>query len=102
MTIGERIKYFREVSGMTQQELADRIGVKFPAISKYENGTVDNLPLERVELIAKALGVTPGQITGWEEYIPEERAKVKQVTNIIKDLPDEQLDKIIKMIQLMI
>ena len=67
MTIGERIKYYRLAAGLTQQELADKIGVKLAAVSKYELGTVDNLPISRVERIADALGVTGGQIMGWEE-----------------------------------
>lgn len=67
MTIGERIKYYRLAAGLTQQELADKIGVKLAAVSKYELGTVDNLPISRVERIADALGITGGQIMGWEE-----------------------------------
>jgi DNA-binding XRE family transcriptional regulator len=37
-TVGERIAQARKVKGWTQQELADRIGVTFQAVSKWETG----------------------------------------------------------------
>ena len=40
-TIGERIKYHRKRLGMTQEQLAERIGVSAQAVSKWENGTSD-------------------------------------------------------------
>ena len=36
-TIGERIKYHRKRLGMTQEQLAERIGVSAQAVSKWEN-----------------------------------------------------------------
>ncbi len=36
MTNGERIKYLREKSGLTQKDVATRLGLEPAAISKYE------------------------------------------------------------------
>ena len=36
MTNGERIKYLREKNGLTQKDIATRLGVEPAAISKYE------------------------------------------------------------------
>ena len=36
-TIGERSKYHRKRLGMTQEQLAERIGVSAQAVSKWEN-----------------------------------------------------------------
>lgn len=38
MTIGDRIKLHRERRGLTQTELADRIGVTESTICKWEKG----------------------------------------------------------------
>ena len=36
-TIGDRIKYHRKRLGMTQEQLAERMGVSAQAVSKWEN-----------------------------------------------------------------
>ena len=49
MSIGSRIKERREQLGMTQRQLADKLGVTKSAICNYENGT--SKPKEDVPLI---------------------------------------------------
>lgn len=39
--IGEEIKRLREQEGLTQQELADKAGLKQPTIARYESGRSD-------------------------------------------------------------
>lgn len=36
--VGKRIRHRRWMIGMTQQQLADRVGIKFQQIQKYETG----------------------------------------------------------------
>lgn len=59
MTTGDRIKEARLKAGMTQKELAAKIGVKFAAISKYETGRVKNLKRDDIDRLARALNVKP-------------------------------------------
>lgn len=59
MTTGDRIKQARLQAGMTQSELAEKIGVKFSAIHKYETGLVVNLKRETIAALAEALNVKP-------------------------------------------
>lgn len=58
-TTGSRIKEARLRAGMTQSELADKVGVKFSAIHKYEKGLVVNLKRETIMALATALDVRP-------------------------------------------
>ena len=51
---------------MTQEELADRVGTIKQTIHKYEVGTVTNIPLEKMEALAWALGVSPNYLAGWD------------------------------------
>ncbi len=67
MTIGERIRLARLSKGMSQDDVATAINSTRQAIYKYENGIVTNIPLEKIDLIAKVLGVTPAYLMGWEE-----------------------------------
>jgi transcriptional regulator with XRE-family HTH domain len=60
---GIRLAKFRKTAGMSQQELADRIGVAQPVISRYEKGQ-RKLYDDMLAELAKALGVTPNDILG--------------------------------------
>ena len=64
---GENIRARREELGISQTDLAEAIGIKKQLLWKYESGTVKNIPLPRVEAIAKALHCTTAYITGWGE-----------------------------------
>lgn len=55
--LGEKIKKFRKFLGMTQQELALKVGyTNRSTITHIEKGLID-IPSEKLHLIAKALGV---------------------------------------------
>lgn len=54
--MGNRIKELRQVLGLTQQEFADRIGVKRGAIANYEIGR--NASDTAVALICREFGVS--------------------------------------------
>ena len=65
--VGERIKMFRKLAGMTQVELATHVGVGRAAINKYEKGVIENIPVKNIEYIAKALNVQPQTLMGWND-----------------------------------
>ena len=56
--IGQRIRAQRLNSGMSQTDLADRLGVTFQQVQKYEKG-LNRVGAGRLEQIAEAVGVTP-------------------------------------------
>ena len=61
------MKELRVHYGLTQQELADYIGISKQAVYKYENNIVTNIPTDKVDAIAKRLKVSPAYLMGWEE-----------------------------------
>ncbi len=65
MTKGEKIRSAREAAGMTQEELGRACGTTKQTIYKYENDIVSNIPLDRLEAIAGAVGVSAAYIMGW-------------------------------------
>lgn len=69
-TTGERIKEARKARGMTQTELAEKIGVKFSAIHKYENGLVVNLKRDTIAALADALDVSPSWLMCMDDPVP--------------------------------
>lgn len=71
--VGKRIRHRRWMVGMTQQQLADKVGIKFQQIQKYETG-MNRVSASRLWDIADALGV---QISFFFEGLSD--AEVAQV-----------------------
>ena len=64
--IGLRIMERRKELGLSQQQLAERMGLKSKStICKIEKGE-DNLTAPTIMRYAKALETTPELITGWQ------------------------------------
>jgi transcriptional regulator with XRE-family HTH domain len=55
--VGKRIRHRRWMVGMTQQQLADKVGIKFQQIQKYETG-MNRVSASRLWDIADSLDVT--------------------------------------------
>ena len=54
--VGKRIRHRRWMVGMTQQQLAERVGIKFQQIQKYETG-MNRVSASRLWEISKTLDV---------------------------------------------
>ena len=55
--VGKRIRHRRWMVGMTQQQLADKVGIKFQQIQKYETG-MNRVSASRLWDISEVLGVS--------------------------------------------
>lgn len=74
-----KLKKTRKAKGLTLEELAERVGTSRQTIHRYENGTISNIPPEKVVLLAEALDTTPASLMGWEA----EREQFPTFDNII-------------------
>lgn len=54
--LGKRIRKVRKDRRITQEELADRVGLHYTTVSRIERG-ISNPPVQTVNKIAKALRV---------------------------------------------
>ena len=59
MSIGELIRDKRKYLKLSQQELADKIGVSKSAISRYESGQIGNMGIDKAQSLVKALKLDP-------------------------------------------
>jgi transcriptional regulator with XRE-family HTH domain len=55
--VGKRIRHRRWLIAMTQQQLAEKVGIKFQQIQKYETGA-NRVSASRLWDISEALGVS--------------------------------------------
>lgn len=53
-----KIKFYREKKGLTQEQLAEKSGVSRNTISSLEAGSAKNITLENMKKIANALEKT--------------------------------------------
>ena len=91
--IGDRVKERRKELGLTQEEVAKKIGYKSQStIAQIEDGTND-VTLPKVELLAKALQTTPGFLMGWEQE-EEERQRIERIVAMLKRLDNEDFARI--------
>lgn len=56
--MGERIKNLRKEIGMTQQELADAVGISRNSLSRIETAVVPNLTVYTAMRLAKVLEIS--------------------------------------------
>lgn len=102
MTIGDRIKNRRMSLGISQIDLAVKVGTTKQQIYKYENGIISNIPSDKIEEIAKALGTTPGYLMGWEEKekpTGEADGLDSELIRLLMDLTPEEAAKTVSFIQ---
>lgn len=65
--IRERMKKRREELGYSYQNLADLTGMSKSTLQRYETGGIGNLPLDKLEVLAKALRCSPAYLMGWAD-----------------------------------
>ena len=66
MDFKESIKERRIELDMTLEDVAKIVGVSKTTIQRWESGVIENQRRDKLELLAKALRTTPGQLMGWE------------------------------------
>jgi transcriptional regulator with XRE-family HTH domain len=61
LLFGARIQHVREILGMTQEELAKKVGLTRTSVANIEGGK-QRVLLHDVDIFAKALGLNPKNI----------------------------------------
>jgi len=105
MNTSERIKQARKAAGLTQEELAKKLGVKHSVISKYECGRVVNLKRDVISKIAEALNVRPSWLMCMDDIKENQPTNSEldqnsiQLLEAFKSLSKEQQRMIIAQLQ---
>ena len=103
MAIGHRIKERRKQLKMSAEELAKRLGKDRSTIYRYEKGDIENLPLDILEPIAKALETTPQFLMGWDGKKEKPTVQddglspeLKELIDCIKKLPEDKIQMLLQ------
>lgn len=80
----ERIKNRRLALELSYQDLSDATGISKSTLQRYETGFIKKVPINQMEVLAKALHVTPAYLMGWEESSPTPLPLTQQEETHIK------------------
>lgn len=77
--IGRKIKQIRKSRGLSQIGLAERVGLSFQQIQKYEKG-VTKITAFRLQQISEALGIHITDFFEEREFIPKVSGPIPEYT----------------------
>ncbi len=72
LNIGENLRRLRRAADMTQEQLADKLGVSYQSVSRWENGTTYP-DMEFLPVLSSIFGVTVDELIGMEESKKKEQ-----------------------------
>ena len=98
---GRRMARFRKEQSLTQQQLADVLGLKQYAVANYETGRY-RVPVALLPELARALGVTAEDLLGLQSARkkPGRASKLEKQMEQISSLPKEQQKSIIQVLDM--
>ena len=88
--VGKRIKIVRQRSGLTQDQLAEQVGLSPKYISGIERG-VENPTMDILIRLAKMLGVEPYDLFLFGESEENEKALRKGIEKMVREADREKL-----------
>ena len=86
MTLSEKIAYCRRRNGLSQEELAEKIGVARQAVSKWETGEAQP-EIGKLRQLSDAFGVSTDWLLSEEEPVEPKQAPVQNTASEAEKLP---------------
>lgn len=65
-SLGEKIRYYRNLRNWTQNDLADKLDMSLPAYSKMERDVTD-VTYSRLQQVAKVFGITVAELVDFSD-----------------------------------
>ena len=101
-----KIKELRLARDMTLEQVANVVGVGKSTVRKWETGYIANMRRDKIDSLAKALGVSPAYLMGWnqtEKTTPDEPKLTegeKDLLTLFRQIPDNKKEVVLEMIRL--
>lgn len=88
---GKKLKYLREQRGLTQQELADLLGMQLNSIGQIEIG-YRAVSFSTIEKIREVLDIPYCQLFDLEENVDNQDVVITEITNDLKKFDKTSLE----------
>ena len=105
--IGKKIRERRKELGMTLDELARAVGVSKQTIFRYEDRTIENIPIDKLHRIAEKLNVSLTYLldlkveVGYEDFIAlKEKECFRKLISKLKEMDSEKIKKLAEMVKI--
>jgi len=99
---GQKLRELRKSKGLTQRELADKVGVSFTYLSKIENGAMQPPRGKTIIALANALDTNPDELFGLAKKVPSQLLEHinPEVIKLIRALQDKNEQPVSALIRL--
>ena len=95
--IGLRIRSRRKQLNLTQKELGEIVGLSEGSVSRYESGSLKDIPMQNLNDFAKALNVEIAWLVGFKSETKKYQA-VHECMERIQKLDDDKCFELIESI----
>lgn len=98
--VGDRIRSARLEHGLTQSQLAEKVGLSYAWVSQLEKGK--KLPLETLMKFCDVLGKDPNYFLMDTEYVPEKVVMNREISKKLRKLNRSHINFVNSMLDLLI
>ena len=84
MDVGMRIRERRKELNMSVDELAKRLNKNRTTVYRYEKGDIENLPIDVLDPLAKALDTTPAYLMGWDTKSNKDAVTIGELLRLMR------------------
>lgn len=100
MDVGARVRYFRHLRGLSQEQLALQAGINPAFLGHLERG-LKSPTITTLDKLVRALGITFEELFAENAGTTDQdrETAIRRLQLLVRDLSAEQLDKLSDMIQ---
>ncbi|MBP3649464.1 MAG: helix-turn-helix transcriptional regulator [Clostridia bacterium] len=82
----ERLAQAFKRSGLSYSEFEKTTGIPKATLQRYVTGKTEKIPMDAMEIMAKALNVDPAYLMGWRNS-PDAPDRIREVTEALQHNP---------------
>jgi transcriptional regulator with XRE-family HTH domain len=100
MSVAERLREAREAAGLSQGQVAKKMGMHRPTISEIEAGR-RKVAAEELDTFASLYGVSIEWIVSGSSGNAQEEARILMAARELSKMSDTDLDRLMKMLKML-
>lgn len=97
---GDRLRALRKARGFTLVQLSNATGLTQATLSRYETGSIREIPMESIRILSGVLNATEAELLGLEQTPVSD-----ELTVLLNDLhrqPKEKQEKAVRILRMLL